>query len=114
MDNVTILDLFLMLVGSSGEDHQANIDILRSLYERTHSFYLALLTATLVLAGTLIGAFISLLAQRQASSEAITVVIAIALAVLLAVLIAVIGRLNRVQRDYLDIIQVYNLLARFF
>lgn len=114
MNNVTILDLFLMLAGSRKQDHQANIGVLRSLYERTHNFYLALLTATSVLAGTLLGAFISLLAQRQVPSEVITVIVMIALVVLLGVLTGLIIRLSRVHRNYLDIIQVYNLLARFF
>lgn len=103
-----------MLVGSKGRDHQANITILRSLYERTHGYYLAVFSATLVLAGAMVGALIALFAQREASSEAITIVVIIALVILLISLGALIGRLNRLHRNYLDIIQVYNLLARFF
>lgn len=114
MDNITILDLSLMLVGSNGKDHQANIGVLRSLYERTHGYYLAVFSAALVLAGSIVGAFLALLAQREASNQAVTVVVIIALVVLLISLGALISWLNRLQRNYLDIIQVYNLLARFF
>lgn len=114
MYNITILDLFLMLVGSKGEKHQANIDVLRSLYERTHGYYLAVFSAALVLAGSIVVAFIGLLTQRGASNEGVTVVVMIALVVLLILMVALTNMLNRLQRNYLDIIQVYNLLARFF
>ena len=113
MDNITILDLFLMLAGSSG-NHQANIDVLKSLYERTHSYYLATFSAALVLAGGITGGFIALLAQEEVSNEAVMAIIIIALAVLLVSVVALIGRLNRLQRSYLDILQIYNMLARFF
>ena len=113
MDNITTIDLFLMLVGSKGE-HQANIDVLRSLYERTHSYYLAWLSALVVLLSSSIGVFAGLLNQGEASNDGPKVVIVIAFVVLLILIADRIKRLNRLQKNYLDIIQVYNLLARFF
>ena len=114
MDSLTILDLFLMLVGSAGKEHQANIDVLRSLYERAHSYYLAALSALLALAGGLGVVLIGLLGQREASNEAVAVGVIIALVVALILMGIHAVRLNRLQRNYLDIMEVYNLLARFF
>lgn len=108
-----MLDLFIMLVGSKGK-RQANIDVLRSLYERTHSYYVVSFSASLALAGGIVGALIGVLAQREASNEAVAVVVIIGLVVALALMGTHAIRLNRLQRNYLDIIQVYNLLARFF
>jgi len=114
MDNITILDLFLMLVASTGKKRQANIDVLRSLYERTHSYYVVSFSASLALAGGIVGALIGLLAQREASNEVVAVAVIIGLVVALILMVIHATRLNRLQRNYLDIIQVYNLLARFF
>lgn len=114
MDNITTLDLFLMLVGSNGRDHQTHIGVLRSLYERTHVYYLAVFSAGIVLVGSIVGAFIALLAQREASNAAIMVTAIIALVILLILLVPLASKLNRLQRNYLDILQVYNLLAQYF
>ena len=103
-----------MLVGSNGRDHRANIGVLRSLYERTHAYYLAIFSAAIVLAGSIVGAFIALLVQKGTTSGVITTFGTIAFIVLLISAVTFISRLNRLQRSYLDVIQVYNLLAQYF
>lgn len=101
-----------MLAGSNNA--QANVDILKSLYERTHNYYLAILSGIVALAGGIVGSFVALLSQREVPSDLITGSTTMALVVVLIMGAILVNRLNRLQRDYLDVIQIYNLLARYF
>ena len=115
MDNITILDLFLMLTNGNGGRHQANLDVLKSVYERTHSYYLALASGILILVGSIIGLFTVFLTQNgQPSWGLLTIIAPVALLVLLLWLAIVSSRLSRLGITYLDFIQIYNLLRRFF
>jgi len=113
MNNITIMDLFLMLARSSG-NHQLNMDILKSMYEQTHNYYLVVFTAVLILAGGILGSFIALLTQDKVTSDVVTGIVSIAVVILLISLFTLGNRLSRLHRNYLDIIQIYNLLARYF
>ncbi len=113
MNNITILDLFLMLTRSKG-DHQVNIDILKSIYEQTRGYYIAIFTAVLVLVGGILGSFITSLTQEQNTNNYITWIALVAAVILVISLVLLINRMNRLQRNYLDILQVYHLLARLF
>jgi len=112
MDNITLLDIFLMHMRSHNP-HEINIDILKSMYEHTHNYYIAVFSAVLVLAGGIIGSFIALLYQN-ATSKNVTAIIMVAFVFLLISLAILAYKINRLQRNYLDIIQIYNLLARYF
>jgi uncharacterized membrane protein YfcA len=95
-------------------NHQSNMEILKSLYERTHNYYIAVFSAILVLAGGILGSFIALWAQQQITSDFITAIIAIAIVILLVSLFILINKINNLHRNYLDILQIYNLLSRYF
>ena len=114
MDKVGLDDLLLMLANSNGQNHQANLDILRSLYERRHSYYLTVISALIALIGSVIGILVSPLTQGAASDDRLTVAIGCALAIVLLLILYCTIKLTQLRREYLDIIQVYNLLARFF
>ena len=113
MDSITTLDLFLMLARAGG-NHQLNMDILKSMYERTHNYYIAVFTAVLILFGGILGSFIALLTQNEVTSNLITGIAVVAGVILLICLFTLANRINRLHRNYLDIIQIYNLLARYF
>jgi uncharacterized membrane protein YfcA len=95
-------------------DHRANMDLLRSMYERSHNYYIAVFTAVFVFAGGILGSFIALLTQEQITSTFVTVIVIIALIILLISLFTLVSRIKRLHRDYLDIIKVYNLLSQYF
>lgn len=113
MNKITILDLFLMHVQHPG-NHQSNMDILKSMYERTHNHYVAVFKAVLTLIGVLLASFIALLTLKQITGTfAIGILIAAPISLLIPLLILR-GQINQLDRDYLDILQVYNLLSQYF
>ena len=113
MNAITILDLFLLHV-QYRNNHQSNMDILKSMYERTHSYYIAIFSAVLILAGGILGSFIALINQEQVTSDFITGIATIAFIILLVSLFILVSRINQLHRDYLDILQIYNLLSKYF
>ena len=113
MNAITIPDLFLMHV-QYRNNHQSNMDILKSMYERTHNYYIAVFSAILILAGGILGSFIALQTQKQVTSDYITVIVYIALSILLVSLFVLVSRINQLHRNYLDVLQIYNLLSRYF
>jgi uncharacterized membrane protein YfcA len=102
------------MLSRSGGNHQLNMDMLKSMYEQTHKNYLAIFTAVLVLAGGIIGSFIAVLVQDTGMSDVVTWIVVIAVAILVVSLFILSSSLDKLQRNYLDIIQIYNLLARYF
>jgi len=113
VNRITILDLFLMHVQHE-ENHQSNMDILRSMYERTHDYHVAVFRAVLVLAAGLLAGLITLLTLEQITSTfAIGILIAAPISLLIPLFILR-AQINQLHRDYLDILQIYNLLSRYF
>ena len=111
MDSLTIADIICMILNREGPSPQANLDVLRTLYERTHGRYMAVLMMFTLLTGGVMGVFV---ASALAWGE--TKISLLALAALILVLISLTllaRRLNQLTRDYLDIIKVYNLLNRY-
>ena len=84
------------------------------MYERTHNYYIAVFTAILVVAGGILGSFIKLLTQEQITSGFVTGILIITLIILAVSLYVVASRISQLHRDYLDILQVYNLLSQYF
>jgi len=113
MDTITLLDLFLMHVDYQ-KNHESNMDILQTMYERTHNYYIAVFSAVLVLAGGLIGSFIALYTHSIITSHFISGIVIITLIVLAVCLITLGIKIGQLQKKYLDILQVYNLLSLYF
>jgi hypothetical protein len=113
VNQITILDLYLMHAQDPG-NHQSNMSILKSMYERTHHYYITIFTAVLALIAGTLGSLIALLTlQEIRSGFAIGLLIAapISLFIPLFILRTQIGKLHR---DYLDVLQIYNLLSQYF
>ena len=111
MDSLTIADLICMILNRDGPSPQANLDVLRTLYERTHARYMGVLIMFTVLTASVMGVFVaSALAWGETK---ISILALVALVLLLASLTLLARRLNQLTRDYLDIIKVYNLLSRY-
>ena len=55
MDSLTIIDVICMLLNREGPHPQANLDVLKSLYERTHARYMAVLIVFAVLTAVVLG-----------------------------------------------------------
>ena len=84
------------------------------MYERTHNYYIAVFTAVAILAGGILGSFIALLTQEQIASDFVTGIVSTALTILVISLFVLVTKINQLQRDYLDILQLYNLLSKYF
>ena len=111
MDSVKITDLISMLLNEGGPPQEVTLEMLMRLYDRTHNRYLT----SLIMFGFITVCVIAVLIA-SALQWADTKLSVLALVALLFVLAAVLGmawRLNRLSRDYLDIIKVYNLLGRY-
>ena len=113
MDEITILDLFLMHIQYQ-RNHQSNMDILKSMYERTHHYYIAVFTAVLVLIGGTLTTLVTFLARDQITSTIVVVIMIAASISLLAPLFFLRNRMKRLHKDYIDILKVYNLLSQYF
>jgi len=113
VNEITILDLFLMHI-QYRRNHQANMDILKSMYERTHHYYITVFTAVLVLIGGILTTLITLVARQQVTSTLVVVIMIAASISLLIPLSVLISKINRLHKDYLDILKVYNLLSQYF
>ena len=110
MDSLTIIDVICMLLNKEGPHPQANLDVLRSLYERTHARYMAVLMVFAVLTACVLGVFVASVLEWGETRIGILAVVALILMMVSLALLA--RRLNRLTRDYLDIIKLYNLLRR--
>ena len=110
MDSLTIIDVICMLLNREGPHPQANLDVLRSLYERTHGRYMAVLIVFAVLTAGVLGVFVAAVLEWGETKIALLAVVALVLMMVSLALLA--RRLNSLTRDYLDIMKVYNLLRR--
>jgi len=111
MDSLTLADLICMILNRDGPSPQANLDVLRSLYERTHARYMGVLIMFTVLTACVMGVFV---ASAMAWGETrISLLAMVALVLVLISLTLLARRLNQLTRTYLDIIKVYNLLSRY-
>ena len=90
------------------------MDLLQSIYERTHNYYVALFTAWLVLVGAVLGGFIALLQNEQVAGPFTTAIVIAAVTSVGIAIVLLKLQIRRLHRDYLDILQVYNLLAQYF
>ena len=111
MDSLTIADLICMILNKEGPSPQANLDVLRTLYERTHARYMAVLVLFALLTAGVMGVFVA--SALEWGETKISILAVIALVSLLISLTALARRLNQLTRDYLDIIKVYNILSRY-
>jgi ABC-type nitrate/sulfonate/bicarbonate transport system permease component len=111
MDSMKITDLVAMLLNEGGPPQEITLGMLMGLYDRTHKRYLT----SLIMFGFITVCVIAVLIA-SALEWADTKLSVLALIALIFLLVAVLGlsrRLNRLSRDYLDIIKVYNLLGRY-
>jgi len=84
------------------------------MYERTHHYYITVFTAVLVLIGGILTSLVALLVREQITSTVVAVIMIAASISLLIPLSILINKINRLHKDYLDILQVYNLLSQYF
>ena len=113
VDEITIYDLYLMHVQHPA-NHQSNMDILKSMYERTHHYYITVFTAVLVLIGGILTSLVTLLAREQITSTVVVVIMIAASISLLIPLFVLRNQIKRLHKDYIDILKVYNLLSQYF
>lgn len=111
MDSLTIADLICMILNRDGPSPQANLDVLRSLYERTHARYMGVLIMFTVLTACVMGVFVA--SAMSWGETRISLLAMVALVLVLISLTLLARRLNQLTRTYLDIIKVYNLLSRY-
>ena len=111
MDSLTLADLICMILNRDGPSPQANLDVLRSLYERTHARYMGVLIMFTVLTACVMGVFVA--SAMSWGETKISLLAMLALVLLLISLTLLARRLNQLTRTYLDIIKVYNLLSRY-
>lgn len=111
MDSVTLVDLLCMLVNQRGPSPRSDLDVLRSVYERTHTRYMAVLVLFGLLTAALIGVFVAAAAEWKETKICILALVALVMLMLSVALLA--RRLNKLTRDYLDILKVYNLLGQY-
>ncbi|MDM7999075.1 MAG: hypothetical protein QUS33_03495 [Dehalococcoidia bacterium] len=111
MDSIKITDLIHILLNDSGPPQEVTLEMLMRLYDRTHNRYLTSLIMFGFITVCVIGVLIASALQWAETKLSI-----LALVALLFLLVAVLGmawRLNRLSRDYLDIIKVYNMLGSY-
>ena len=111
MDSLTIADIICMILNKEGPSPQANLDVLRTLYERTHARYMAVLIIFTLLTACVMGVFVA--SALSWGETKISILAMLALVLVLISLTVLARRLNQLTRDYLDIIKVYNLLSRY-
>lgn len=111
MDSIRITDIVSMLLNEEGPPQEATLDMLMRLYDRAHSRYLTSLIMFGFITVCVIGVLIASVIQWQETKLSVLALIA-----MVFILVAVLGisrKLNRLSRDYLDIIKVYNLMGRY-
>ena len=111
MDSITLVDLLCMLVNRRGPSPRSDLDVLKTVYERTHTRYLAVLVLFGLLTAALIGVFVA--AATGWKDTKISILALVALLLLMGALVLLARRLNKLTRDYLDILKVYNLLGQY-
>ena len=111
MDSMKITDLVSMLLNESGPPQEVTLEMLMRLYDRTHNRYLT----SLVMFGFITVCVIAVLiaSALQWGDTKLSILALIALLFLLVAVLGLSRQLNRLSRDYLDIIKVYNLLGRY-
>src|SRR4030042_1766613 len=77
MDSLTIIDIICMLLNREGPHPQANLDVLKSLYERTHARYMAVLIVFAVLTAVVLGVFVGAVLEWGETKIAILAVVAL-------------------------------------
>jgi Flp pilus assembly protein TadB len=111
MDSIRITDIVSMLLNEEGPPQEATLDMLMRLYDRAHSRYLTSLIMFGFITVCVIGVLIASVIQWQETKLSVLALIA-----MVFILVAVLGisrKLNRLSRDYLDIIKVYNMIGRY-
>ena len=111
MDSVTLVDLLCMLLNKGGANPRADLDVLKTVYERTHARYMAVLVLFGLLTAALIGVFVAGAVEWKETK--ISILALVALIMLMVSLALLARRLNKLTRDYLDILKVYNLLGQY-
>ncbi len=111
MDSVTVVDLLCMLVNKRGPTPRSDLDVLKTVYERTHTRYMAVLVLFGLLTAAMVGVFVAAAAEWKETK--ISILALVALLILMASVALLARRLNKLTRDYLDILKVYNLLGRY-
>ena len=111
MDSITLVDLLCMLVNKRGPSPRSDLDVIKTVYERTHTRYLAVLVLFGLLTAALIGVFVAGATEWKETKISILALVALIMLMLALVLLA--RRLNKLTRDYLDILKVYNLLGQY-
>ena len=111
MDSMKITDLVAMLLNEGGPPQEVTLDMLMRLYDRTHNRYLTSLIMFGFIAVCVIGVLIA--SALEWSDTKLSILALVALVFLLVAVLGLSRRLNRLSRDYLDIIKVYNLLGRY-
>ena len=100
-----------MLVNKRGPSPRSDLDVIKTVYERTHTRYLAVLVLFGLLTAALIGVFVAGATEWKETKISILALVALIMLMLALVLLA--RRLNKLTRDYLDILKVYNLLGQY-
>ena len=77
MDSLTIIDVICMLLNREGPHPQANLDVLRSLYERTHARFMAVLVVFGVLTIGVLGVFVAAVLEWGETKIALVAVVAL-------------------------------------
>ena len=111
MDSMKITDLVAMLLNEGGPPQEVTLDLLMRLYDRTHNRYLTSLITFGFITVCVIAVFIA--SALQWADTKLSILALIALIFLLVAVLGLSWRLNRLSRDYLDILKVYNLLGRY-
>jgi Na+/glutamate symporter len=116
MDEITLLDLACMLMNVRKRGHQPNIDVIKSIYEKEIAKIIALISGSLVLMGALMTFIFSSVMQAQGSWFVILVVVLAAIAfIVLTISLNYFGeKIAALNRNYLDIVKLYNLLSVYF
>jgi uncharacterized membrane protein YbjE (DUF340 family) len=111
MDSMKITDIVCMLLNQDGSPGEVTLEMLMSLYDRTHSRYMTVLVMFAVLMACVFGVLIA--SAIQWADTKLSILALIALVFMLVASLGVSRRLSQLSRDYLDIIRVYNLLGRY-
>ena len=111
MDSMKITDLVSMLLNEGGPPQEITLEMLMRLYDRTHNRYLTSLIMFGFITVCVIGVLIA--SGLEWADTKLSILALIALIFLLVAVLGLSWRLNRLSRDYLDILKVYNLLGSY-
>jgi MFS family permease len=114
MGNITTIQLVSMLLSVTNGDHGPNMDTLKAIYERTHNFYIAVFSGVLVLIASIVGGLITSIVKSENITGIVSWSAPFAIVGLIVVIWILIYRIKKLQKDYLDILMVYDLLSVYF